>query len=197
MKKSELRKEFLAHRKALLPAEVERRSELIAGHFFNYFGSVHLANELAVIHTFLPIRRNNEVDTWPIITRFWTNFRHVAISVPIMDAGIRQLTHHTISSETVLIENELGIPEPVLQAKTKTDLQRVKAVLIPLLAFDWQGNRVGYGGGYYDQFLAGEVPHSRKIGLSLFEPVDSISDLEPTDVRLDACITPTQVYRFA
>ncbi len=106
------------------------------------------------------------------------------------------MAHYTIYPDTPLVENKLGIPEPLLQDQPQTALCSVKTVLVPLLAFDLQGHRVGYGGGYYDRFLADDVPHSRKIGLSLFGPVDSIDDVDATDVRLDACITPEQVYRF-
>ena len=169
---------------------------MITEHFFNYVETESLADEPAAVHSFLPIRRHNEVDTWPIITSFWANFRYITISVPVIDTDTRQMTHYTLFPETPLVDNKLGIPEPVIQDKLQTDLRLVKAVLVPLLAFDLQGHRVGYGGGYYDRFLAEDVPHSRKIGLSLFGPVDSINDVEATDVRLDACITPTQVYRF-
>ncbi len=196
MTKSELRKEFLAQRRALTTAEVKQRSQLIAGHFFDYVENESFTDEPGFIHSFLPIRRQNEVDTWPIITCFWAKFSHIVISVPVMDLGTRQMAHYTIFPETPLVENKLGIPEPALQEISQTDLRSVKVVLVPLLAFDLQGNRVGYGGGYYDRFLAEGVPHSRKIGLSLFDPVDLINDVEATDVRLDACITPVQVYRF-
>ncbi len=196
MMKTALRRQFLTQRRALAPAEVERRSRLIAGHFFDYFASEGLASEPAVVHSFLPIRKHNEVDTWPIITCFWAKFAHHTVSVPVVDGSTRHMAHYTIFPETPLIENKLGIPEPVFRERSQTDLFFVKVVLVPLLAFDLQGHRVGYGGGYYDRFLAGDVPHSRKIGLSFFEPIDSINDVEATDVRLDACITPTQVHRF-
>lgn len=196
MMKSALRREFLAQRRALAPAEVQRRSKLIAGHFFDYFANEGLADEPAVVHSFLPIRRQNEVDTWPIISCFWAQFAQYTISVPVVNSVTREMTHYTILPETPLVESKLGIPEPVLQERQRTDLRLVNIVLVPLLAFDWQGHRVGYGGGYYDRFLAEDVPHSRKVGLSLFEPIDSISDVEATDVRLDACITPTRVHRF-
>ena len=196
MTKSELRKEFLAQRRALTPTEVKRRSQLISGHFFKYVENEGLADEPGFVHSFLPIRRHNEVDTWPIITCLWAQFAHLDVSVPVMDTATRQMTHYTIFPETPLVDNKLGIPEPVLQDRSPTDLGLVKVVLVPLLAFDLRGHRVGYGGGYYDRFLSGDVPHSRKIGLSLFGPVDSINDVEATDVRLDACITPTRVYRF-
>ncbi|WP_020607186.1 5-formyltetrahydrofolate cyclo-ligase [Spirosoma spitsbergense] len=197
MTKTALRKKFLAQRRALTPADVKRRSQLITGHFFNYLENEALADEPAVVHSFLSIGRHNEVDTWPIITCFWAKFTHLTISVPVMDIGTRQMAHYTIFPETPLVENKLGIPEPVIPERPQTDLRFVKVVIVPLLAFDLQGHRVGYGGGYYDRFLAEDVPHSRKIGLSLFGPVDSINDIEATDVQLDACITPAQVYRFA
>ncbi|MDB5241886.1 MAG: 5-formyltetrahydrofolate cyclo-ligase, partial [Spirosoma sp.] len=50
--------------------------------------------------------------------------------------------------------------------------------------------------GYYDRFLAQCRPDCQKIGLSLFNPIDLIIDAEPTDIRLNACITPEQTYRF-
>lgn len=197
MTKLELRKEFLAQRKALTPAEVKRRSQLIAGHFFDYFQNEGLADLPAFVHSFLPIRRHNEVDTWPIITCFRARFPQIDISVPVMEPGARQMEHYTLFPETPLVENKLGIPEPAPESRYETDLLSVKTVLVPLLAFDYQGHRVGYGGGYYDRFLAKDVPHGRRIGLSLFGPVESINDVDATDVRLDACITPTRVYRFA
>jgi 5-formyltetrahydrofolate cyclo-ligase len=67
---------------------------------------------------------------------------------------------------------------------------------MPLLAFDSKGDRVGYGKGYYDRFLAACRKDVLKIGLSYFPPVSSIDDIEIFDKKLDFCITPERVYAF-
>jgi 5-formyltetrahydrofolate cyclo-ligase len=69
-------------------------------------------------------------------------------------------------------------------------------VLIPLLAFDVKGHRVGYGKGFYDRYLANCRPDCLKIGISFFESLASIDDVEAHDIALDMAICPTQVYDF-
>ncbi|MDH3493028.1 MAG: 5-formyltetrahydrofolate cyclo-ligase, partial [Acidobacteriota bacterium] len=70
-------------------------------------------------------------------------------------------------------------------------------VLVPLLCFDRRGHRVGYGGGYYDRFLAKVRPDCLKIGLSFFGPVDEIEDVHEGDIRLDYCVMPERIYDFS
>lgn len=70
------------------------------------------------------------------------------------------------------------------------------AVLVPLIAFDARGFRVGYGKGFYDRFLKTCRADCLKIGLSLFPPVEKIADTADFDVKLDACATPEKIWRF-
>ena len=74
--------------------------------------------------------------------------------------------------------------------------EAVDAVIVPLIVFDKNGNRVGYGGGYYDKFLAHCRKDTLKIGVSLFDPVDEIGGMEDFDVSLDHCVTPEKVWSF-
>ena len=69
-------------------------------------------------------------------------------------------------------------------------------VILPLLAFDQQGYRVGYGKGFYDKFLSGCREDCLKVGFSYFEPIETIDDCNEFDVPLDLCITPQNVYVF-
>ena len=69
-------------------------------------------------------------------------------------------------------------------------------VFIPLLCFDNFGNRVGYGGGYYDKLLSKCKKNTVKIGLSFFQPVKKINDINSNDVKMDYCICPNKVYEF-
>ena len=69
-------------------------------------------------------------------------------------------------------------------------------VFVPLLAFDKDGYRVGYGMGFYDKFLADTGEDCIKVGFSYFEPIGTIEDRTDFDVPLDLCITPHNVYVF-
>ena len=69
-------------------------------------------------------------------------------------------------------------------------------IFIPLVAYDLIGNRVGYGKGYYDRFLKSLNSNTLKIGLSLFEPVEEIIDINNYDISMDICVTPNSIYDF-
>jgi 5-formyltetrahydrofolate cyclo-ligase len=69
-------------------------------------------------------------------------------------------------------------------------------VLIPLLAFDKSGQRVGYGRGFYDKFLATLKSDVKKIGLSFFPPVDEVSNTHAQDLPLEVVVTPNGVLNL-
>lgn len=90
--------------------------------------------------------------------------------------------------------NAYGILEPVSGSVLPPDIFNL--VLVPLLAYDEQGNRAGYGKGYYDRFLKECRSDCLKIGISYFEPVQQLEDANEYDVPLDLCITPQKAYVF-
>ena len=75
-------------------------------------------------------------------------------------------------------------------------IENLDIIFIPLLAFDIEGHRVGYGKGYYDRFLKLTNNSTLKIGLSFFDPINKILDIDDNDVKLDYCVTPKQVHKF-
>lgn len=188
MRKAELRKTMLQRRRTLSVDEVAVRSQRIADLFFQQFA----LKAGQTVHLFLPIIKNNEVNTWAIIERLRLEYPEVRVAVPVTDAIQNVLTHHHLTEESALVENAWGIPEPkdgqIIHAN------EVDLVLIPLLAFDKQGHRVGYGKGFYDRFLAECRPDVVKIGLSLEPPVEHIADPNVYDVLLDFAITPQGVW---
>ncbi|MEJ8801274.1 5-formyltetrahydrofolate cyclo-ligase [Pontibacter sp. H249] len=189
MLKAELRKQMLQKRRAMPTEEVQRKSQRIAKQFFNNF-PLQIGQTM---HVFLPIVKNNEINTWPIIERLRQEHPEVRVAVPVTDVAQNILTHHHLTDEAVLIENPWGIPEP--QDAHIVHAQEVDVVLIPLLAFDLNGHRVGYGKGFYDRFLADCRPDVLKIGLSLEPPVEKITDFNSFDVLLDAAVMPEGVWR--
>ena len=74
--------------------------------------------------------------------------------------------------------------------------EKIDAVLIPLLCFDKKGFRVGYGKGFYDRFLQNCPSNCLKIGLSHYEAIEEIEDVNEFDVRLDYCLTPNETVKF-
>ena len=195
MNKEGLRGIYRRRRNELLPQQLSVLSQQIASRFFTDARILAcLANSNVIVHTYLSIRQQQEVDTWPLIHRLWRNYPGVRIWSSITEPKNNRLIHFQLTADTVLTESKWGIPVP------SGTYERVSGqpnlVVVPLLAFDRQGNRVGYGGGYYDRFLAETGPECLKIGLSMFEPVDHIENLEETDVCLDGCITPGKGYWF-
>jgi 5-formyltetrahydrofolate cyclo-ligase len=144
------------------------------------------------LHVFLPIPQQHEPDTWLIIHRIWAQFPGVQVAVPVVQTDGRMLRHYHLTPQTELITNKWGIPEPV--GATEMPPTAFDAVLVPLLAFDQNGHRVGYGKGFYDRFLSQCRPHTQRIGLALEAPIVEITDVAPTDLALTACVTPEQVW---
>ena len=193
MTKAQLRAEYKQKRAILTPEDVSVLGRQIADQFFaDSIIQQALWAPKAVLHLFLPIRRQNEVDTWLITKRVWAEFPHVRVLSSVTNAEAKTLTSFALRPDTVLVENRWGIPQPATQADPI--LQPPTLVLVPLLTFDETGHRVGYGGGYYDRFLAETGSDCLKIGLSLFRPVPSIVDVELTDVALQGCVCPEVVY---
>ncbi len=184
--KAVLRALYRTQRQALSESAVEQLSQQIAAQFFTLPIPTHL-------HVFLPIAHQHEVDTWPIINQLWQSYPQVQIAVSVTDAPNQQLIHYPLTSTTLLVPNRWGIPEPQPGSALPIHPASFDRVLVPLLAVDGQGHRVGYGGGYYDRFLAQCRPDCQKVGVSLFGPVGVIEDAERTDVPLDACIFPAKV----
>lgn len=192
MTKQELRKDFIQRRKALTATEVAAQSQAIARLFFSFFP----VENLKAIHTYLPIRRQNEVDTFPIIYTLQEKFlkTHVVISRSLADTF--EMEHYQWIPDMTLAINSWGILEPNPSSAIHYPLSEIDLVIVPLLAFDKHGNRVGYGKGFYDRFLVKCRSNVIKVGVSFFEPIDRITDINPFDIRLDYCITPTRVRKM-
>lgn len=157
-----------------------------------------LANvSIAFLHSFIGNKGKNEVDTKRIRQILQTKFPAMKWAAPRMIPGTRLMENYVWDDETELITNRYGIEEPNPETSQFVEIQAIDAVLVPLLAFDKLGHRVGYGGGYYDRFLAQCRPDTLKIGLSEFEPINKIQDINDWDVKLDICVTPARIYRWS
>jgi len=141
-------------------------------------------------HIFISISKYNELDTSSIINKLKSEQK--IIIVPKISNN--ELVHVAINDETEFSLNEYGIKEP--NDGNQFIIENLDIIFIPLLAFDIEGHRVGYGKGYYDRFLKLTKNSTLKIGLSFFDPINKILDIDDNDVKLDYCVTPKQVHKF-
>lgn len=189
MVKKELRKIYLGKRKAMPPAQLEEDSGRMLRHFtqlslpatdfiLSYAPLAgHCEFDVAACETVLLARNGSATITWPRLRG----------EGALMDAI-------PVDKRGESLPNRYNIPEPVGGVAISPLL--IDLVLVPLLAFDSKGYRVGYGKGYYDRYLSLCRPDVIKIGFSFFESVGGIEDIDEFDVPLSYCITPMRVYEF-
>ncbi len=187
MDKKTLRQTYKAKRLALSQDDIESKSLAIANQMVQLpvWGKTFF-------HIFLPIAEQNEVDTECILHLLSGKDKEIVVSRS--DFSTCDMTHILLTDSTRIRKNAYNIPEPVGGIEIPTT--SIEVVFVPLLAFDSTGNRVGYGKGFYDRFLAQCNADAIKIGLSFFEAVPEILDVFESDVKLDYCVTPEKIYRF-
>lgn len=190
MTKQEFRRVYLQKRSALSEAEYAQLNFKL---YQNFFSNIDLSF-INVLHTFLPITEKKEVDTWLIIDRIRREFPNVRISIPKVNPQTGMFDSFYFEGLHQLAPNEWGIQEP--KQGIPTEAGKIDLVLIPLLAYDKKGHRVGYGKGFYDKFLTTCRPDCKKIGLSLFEAEEKIDNVNDFDIRMNECITPGGIISF-
>ncbi len=159
---------LLDYRRMLSDGEYQKRNEYLCQSVLK----IVREKDFKTIHTFLPIRRNGEPDMTPIFKTLWDEGRRIMVSKTDFESKV--MAHFWLELETKLEINRLGIPEPI-NAKPTT-MQEADAILVPLLAGDKHGSRIGYGGGFYDRLLANYTGES--IGLSLATLFDHLGTEE-------------------
>ena len=185
--KKELRLKYKTLRQNLSVTDVEENSLAIANAVLKL-----PIWEKTYFHIFLAIEEHNEVDTELILHLLSGKDKEIIVSKA--DFESRKMTHFLLTDNTKIKKNEYNIPEPVDGIEVPS--QKIEVVFIPLLAFDLKGNRVGYGKGFYDKFLAECKPETIKIGLSFFESEEKINDVFEADIPLNYCVTPIKTYSF-
>ena len=185
MNKLALRNYYKEKRAQLEPEERLAASSKIALKLDSAFS---FENEL--ISVFLPISRLFEIDTRFIIEKLSSMNTFCS---PVADFSDHTMKHIQLSGDTILEENEWGIPEPSYGHIFKAE--EISVVLVPLLISDIHGNRLGYGKGFYDRFLANTNKDVVVVGLNYFEPIEALPELNEHDIPLHYLITPENVHK--
>lgn len=177
--KQALRQHIRTQKRALSPAQIEAASAVLAQQLFGH----PLYRKADSVYGYLSY--NQEVRTLPILRRALADGKRVA-APRICGSEIRFLWLQDLSG---IETGERGIPAPPADAPEADDPAAL--VLLPGLAFDLRGHRVGYGGGFYDRFLASH-PHptiALCYDFQLFRQIPT----QPHDIPADVVLsTPIQ-----
>ncbi|WP_435137170.1 5-formyltetrahydrofolate cyclo-ligase [Pseudopelagicola sp. nBUS_19] len=171
---------FLRRRIAFDNAQLSqsaRLSEVLAG-----FRGVSLAG-------YLPIR--TEIDPLPAMVEAAV---HGEVSVPVIQGKGEPLKFSVWEPDISLRVGPFGVQVPLMDVYTVPDL-----VIVPLVAFDIQGGRLGYGGGFYDRSLEWLKNHKATVAVGFAFDAQETTDLplESTDQRLDMVVTETRVIKIS
>lgn len=187
MTKQEIRKKYKALRLQLSSYQIEAYSIAIA----NQLLKLDIWDK-SFYHIFIPIEEQKEVNSEFILSILSGKDKHIVVSKSNFKDS--SMTHFLLTDSTKLKKNTYNIPEPIDGIPIQS--QQIEVVFIPLLAFDKNGNRIGYGKGFYDRFLNECNTNTIKIGLSFFEVEDLEFGINEHDIALNYCVTPNKIYSY-
>lgn len=177
--KVRLRKQIIEHMNSLSEERYTTLSEQIAF-------SLYAQKEWAEAKTIgITLSMENEVNTYPIIEKAWEEGKKVV--VPKCNKETRTMSFRKISNFDQLETVYMNLREPILALTEEVNADEIDLQIVPGVAYTERGERIGYGGGYYDRYLV----HYKGKTLSLaysFQMVDHIP-VEPFDKNIEKIIT--------
>ncbi|GAV26465.1 5-formyltetrahydrofolate cyclo-ligase [Carboxydothermus islandicus] len=180
-----LRKEILNKRTDQLPAEIIAKSDKILA-LLKAFQPYQQARTVMVYLDF-----RGEVRTREIIKDLWAYGKKVIIPVTVLLE--KKLLPVYLKDFGDLVEGTYGILEPKAETREIADPKAIDLVLVPGVAFDLKGNRLGYGAGFYDRFLPQLRPGVKKVALAFeLQLVPKITP-GPHDIPMDYIITEERI----
>jgi 5-formyltetrahydrofolate cyclo-ligase len=172
MDKKELRSYIRQQKRAMTQEQIQEASARLAELFYQ----TPEYRAAKTIYFYLPY--NQEVRTVPMVEQAWADGKQVAVP-KVYDDEMRFIY---LTDMSQVDKGYSGIPEPIADAPVANDPEAL--VLMPGLAFDKEGHRIGYGGGFYDKFLAAE-PHHPTVALCYaFQMVEQIP-VDDYDIPVD------------
>ena len=175
MDKTLLRQTIRQRKRAMTEEEIARRSAALAA----LFAQSDAYRQAKTIYGYLPY--NQEVRTVPMLQQALHDGKRVAVPKVYGD----EMKFIYLDDLTQVEKGYAGIPEPVADGPVAQD--ETALVLMPGLAFDSQGHRLGYGGGFYDKFLASEPNHPTLALCYEFQMLPSL-ETEAHDIPVDTVL---------
>lgn len=172
MDKKELRRQIRERKRAMTVQEIESKSQALAELFF----ASEQYRQAKTLYGYLPY--NQEVRTVPMLQKALEDGKRVAVP-KVYGEEMRFIYMEDLSQVSL---GYAGIPEPIADGPVAEDPEAL--VLMPGMAFDPQGHRIGYGGGFYDKFLASEPNHPTVALCYDFQVMDRL-ETEEFDIPVD------------
>ena len=183
--KEKIRKAVLKLRGQLTEEEAVQRSKLVLRHLEN----LPEYRNAGLVHTYIA-SKPNEVDTIMLIARSFARGKRIAVPV-ITDRKERKIETSELMNIGDLTEGPFKIKEP--KVFSPIPLEEVDIFIVPVIAVDKTGNRIGWGFGYYDNFL--RLQQKPIVALAYnFQIVDNIEPSD-TDVRVDYIVTEDEIIK--
>ncbi|NDL00585.1 5-formyltetrahydrofolate cyclo-ligase [Photorhabdus bodei] len=185
-----IRKKIRQQRRELTPEQQSLFARRAAKRAINH-PKIHQANKIALFLSF-----DGELDTRPLINQLWQQNKQIYLPV------LHPFRHHHLlflnyQPDTPLIRNRFNIEEPPLNVEQVLPLSELDIMMIPLVAFDRTGQRLGMGGGFYDRTLRQwRQKNFYPIGLAHnCQLVDTLPIAE-WDIPLPEIITPEKIWQW-
>jgi 5-formyltetrahydrofolate cyclo-ligase len=137
----------------------------------------------------ITISRKPEVDTYPIITKAWQEGKCVV--VPKCSPENKNLSFRTLTDFSQLESVYFGLLEPIIEETAEINPEEIDLLIVPGLAFTRDGFRLGFGGGYYDRFLANF--NGNTVSLAFSEQIIQQFPIEEFDIPVSKIITVREV----
>ncbi len=182
MKKNELRKQIITERDQLTDEEIAAKSATIAEKLFQ-LPAFERAEAIMYFVSF-----GSEVDTRPMVEETIRRGK-IALAPKAVPQSRELIPSRILDWESDLMPGYYNIPEPRAGALRPYDPEQIDLLIVPGVAFDLKGNRLGYGGGYYDRFFSLLKPGTTLVALVFDLQIVPTVPIEEWDRRVDCIIT--------
>lgn len=190
--KARLRIQAMQQRLALTPALRKQYSAEIIAALIKHFAW----STIDCVHCYLPHHAKMEVDTQPFFDYLFAEQPHITVVTNRLNLATHQIDCCIVRADTPLVSNHFQIAEPD-QNTIVIDPQKINVMILPLLACDLQGNRLGYGKGYYDRLLARCSADMLRVGINYFPPLKENIPHEAHDMPINALMTQGDYFNVS
>ena len=185
--KHDIRAEVLRRRDSIPLDLKKRKDDIIKNRLFNLDEFIDAKSVLIYVSF------RTEVDTFGLLNGILCLGKKLV--VPLVNSKQKSLTLYEIKDTSELVPGYMEIPEPEVSEDRKVELKDINIIVVPGTGFDIKGNRLGYGGGYYDRLLADAEKHIPTIALAFEEQIIEDISAEPHDIKMDIIVTDKRVIR--
>jgi 5-formyltetrahydrofolate cyclo-ligase len=191
LSKKMLRQQALQQRQSL----TTEQAEMLGAQIIQYVIKNIRWTNFTCVHVYLSCKKRKEINTWPLLDYLWSAQKHITTVTNRLDVVKKQIDCCIVNRNTVLEKSAFDIFEPVKNTE-KINPQQIDLMILPLLACDNQGFRLGYGKGYYDHLLARCAASMQRIGINYFLPLAEKIPQEAHDLPIHQLVLPGDCLKF-